>query len=320
MILAGRGALHAGERPHPAGRVVGRAARDDGGRTRALRREPALARDLRRLRLAAREARCLRRGGPRARLRCVAQPLDDRARRALSQARVVQVDSERAGTGWPRRGCRRTRGATAEGARARPATAGPTGVLLRARRLRRRDEIDDLSTVEHIDPRTLMVALDEHLPENGRSPSTPGTSWAGPRCISRSVAGRVRDGAGVPVGRPRPRHGDRRVRCASRSHHGCGARGRWAPDEPDASSIRLCASGYRSSSSSSTTPATAPRCTTSSRSASTSALARLPDVDFAAAARALGAYGATVTMRGDLRADRRVAPHVRTSHCSSTAR
>jgi thiamine pyrophosphate-dependent acetolactate synthase large subunit-like protein len=77
------------------------------------------------------------------------------------QARVVQVDSERAAPGvalWVQADAH----ATAEALDVRG--DGFNDALPELAAYRRRDDIDDRSTVEQIDPRTLMVALDDLLP------------------------------------------------------------------------------------------------------------------------------------------------------------
>lgn len=78
------------------------------------------------------------------------------------QARIVQVDLERPGpvaSAWLEADAR----TTAEALRL-AGSGWYADVLPEIAAYRRRDEIDDQSTVERIDPRTLMVALDELLP------------------------------------------------------------------------------------------------------------------------------------------------------------
>ena len=82
----------------------------------------------------------------------------------LQSTRIVQIDTEHSATGvarWIRAGAR----ATAEALGGREIRgAGFNDVLPELDAYRRRDEIADQSTPELIDPRTLMVELDDLLP------------------------------------------------------------------------------------------------------------------------------------------------------------
>jgi thiamine pyrophosphate-dependent acetolactate synthase large subunit-like protein len=218
----------------------------------------------------------------------------------FKQARVVQVDLVRPGpvtSTWLQADAR----ATAEALRL-TGSGWDASVLAKLRAYRRRDEIDDLSTVEHIDPRTLMVALDEHLPEeraisidSGHFMGWP-AMYLGVRSPDQFVMAQAFQSVGLGLATAIGASVARRDRVTAAVVGDGGLR--MSLGELD-TAVRL---GL-------------PLLVVVVNDAGYGAevhdfeplgvdvgLARLPDVDFAAVARALGAEAATVQMRGDLRA------------------